>query len=288
MRRVRSASATPEQLELRILPTVKVSFNEKKGLLKITGDKENNSIRFDGFSDGSFELDVGGQSQGLFDNIAAVKINLKGGDDGLFFQGTKIDGSVNVKLGRGADELDVDNSTINDEIFPSLFGGDFFVDFGGNTGDYADFDDTVTIQGNLTLNRVADVDFHGDGLDFSPESNDILIAGNFFVSLSGAGVSDSDGLEIHLDNVNVNGNASLLGSSATDRIRIIQSSFAGNFLIDLGDGNDTLDIENGLANGNKFGGQTELEGGNDEDTLALGNDNDFAVSPLVTGFETIA
>jgi len=41
----RASFSPPEQLELRLLPTVKVNFNPNSGLLKFTGDDDINRIK---------------------------------------------------------------------------------------------------------------------------------------------------------------------------------------------------------------------------------------------------
>ncbi|MCA9099101.1 MAG: hypothetical protein KDA36_11965, partial [Planctomycetaceae bacterium] len=73
--------APPEQLELRILPTVKVNFNPNSGLLKITGDNSNNIVEIDGLAFSDLELFIDGNLFDQFDNVQKIKVNLKGGDD---------------------------------------------------------------------------------------------------------------------------------------------------------------------------------------------------------------
>lgn len=77
-------AAHPEQLELRILPTAKVSFNSRSGLLKITGDNADNDVSLDGLATaGSLEVFINNTFYDDFSGVKSLKIDLKRGNDKL-------------------------------------------------------------------------------------------------------------------------------------------------------------------------------------------------------------
>ncbi|MCA9093286.1 MAG: hypothetical protein KDA68_07355 [Planctomycetaceae bacterium] len=279
-----------EQLELRILPTVKVNFNPNNGLLKITGDNAADRVEIDGTgASGDFELFTDGNLFGEFENVLRLKINLKGGDDQLHFSSLAI-GSISVKFGEGADLLDID-SQINLGTGPSIetdLFGDLKVDFGGNSGDLAAVDGEVRMTGLVTLDGVADVDFDGAGTNFGLEDEDVIVTG-VRIGLSGLGDVDGDGFAVELDNVFLNGGFfTVVGSNSTDLINVARSSFFGELKIDLRDGNDTLRIDNGDSLKNRFVNPALFNGGQGQDTLLQGIDNIFNSDPIISGFETIS
>jgi len=127
--------APPEHLELRILPTVKVNFNPGSGLLKITGDNAANEITLDGLGvSGQLQLYIDGVHFDDFSGVTSVKAKLKAGDDRLLYNAVLVTGDFSAKLGKGADEFDVDD-VINIGTGPDSianFGSNLTVDFGGN------------------------------------------------------------------------------------------------------------------------------------------------------------
>lgn len=282
--------APAEQLELRILPTVKVRFNPNSGLLKITGDNAANNVAVEGLAgnDGHVEVFVDTVSVGEFENVVSIKANLKGGDDQLFFAAFQIAGNVTVNMGNGGDELDIDDtaSTITEQV---LISGSLNVKFGGDPGDNADFDDAIKIDKDLTITGVADVDFDGDGTTFEIQSNDdIYILGNLNIQFSGRGDADGDNLELDFDNVAVLGDVSLVGTNSVERFKFTQSFFLSGFTADMNDGNDSINMNNGAALKNLFGGPTIFNGGDDFDNFFMGINNIFVQPAQINDFETIA
>ena len=283
--------AHAEQLELRILPTVKVNFNPNNGLLKITGDNSNNIVEIDGLAFSDLELFIDGNLFDQFDNVQKIKVNLKGGDDQFHISAFQYNGATSVKFGQGADLLDID-----DEI--NLGSGadvrteirDFKADFGGNAGDLAQMDGGVRIQGDVEIKRVADVDCDGDGIDSTVENDDVQFKGDTVIQLSGLGDVDGDGFEVELDNIFASGGDVFLivGSNFTDRINISRSKSQGDFKIDLRNGDDLLRVDNGGVLKNSFINNLSLfDGGTGDDTLLLGVDNDFGSPPTILNFETV-
>lgn len=281
--------APAEQLELRILPTVKVNFNPNSGLLKITGDNADNDVEVEGQGiEGKVKVFVDNVSVGEFTNVVSIKTNLKGGDDELDLAAFQIDGNVTVKLGDGADELDLDASarTVTEGLFIRGF---LKADLGNDVGDLADFDDTVVIGGDATITGVVDVDFDGDGTfgTIVELNDDITFFSNLRINFSGLGDVNGDNFELDFDNVNVAGTTTLDGSNNIERFQFTNCNFDGDFNVNMDDGNDVIDIDNGAVNENLFGSQANFRGGDDNDTLLKGVDNLFAQPELITGFETI-
>lgn len=287
-RQTRRTQITPaEQLELRVLPTVNVTLNPNTGLLKVTGDNNANRVSIEGTSHaGQIEVFVEGNSVGLFDGVRSITANMKGGDDTLLLAAIQIEGGVNAKLGSGADELDIDATATNVNQ-PVFIGGTLIANLGGNAGDLLDFDDTIHVIGDATFTGVADADMNGDGVSSDPELNkDIVFFSDLTIRLSGEGDSNGDDLEIDLDNVVVGGTTIIDGSDDIERIEMTSSFFQGEFNANLDDGNDVIDINNGLAQRNAFG-LANFRGGDDLDTLFKGIDNVFGNPPQIFGFETV-
>ncbi|MCA9096388.1 MAG: hypothetical protein KDA68_23070, partial [Planctomycetaceae bacterium] len=108
----KSHIVSAEQLELRILPTVKVNFNPNSGQLKITGDSAANDITLDGLATpGTLEVFINNTFFSPYAGVKSLKINLKGGDDKLNMSALDLEGNVNIKFGDGADVLDLDSFT---------------------------------------------------------------------------------------------------------------------------------------------------------------------------------
>jgi len=282
--------APAEQLELRILPTVKVNFNPGSGLLKITGDSADNRIDIDGLATpGSMEVFVNNTLFDDFAGVKSIKVTLKDGNDTLFMGAVKIPGNLTVNLGDGADELDIDN-------IPNLgtgpngvvnIGGFVKANLGGDADDLLDFDDGIVITGSATFTGVADADFNGDGTDFQIQNaDDITFLSNLTIKFSGFGDENNDNLELDFDNVNVQGTTILDGTNEIERFDFTNCSF-GNFNANMDDGDDLININNGAAQKNSFLAQANFRGGDDNDTLLKGLDNLFALPELITGFETV-
>lgn len=276
-----------EQLELRVLPTVNVAFNPNSGLLKVKGDNGDNFVEIEGKgTPGHLEVFVDGVSVGEFNNVRSIKANLKGGNDDLLLAAIQIEGSVNAKLGSGADQFDIDSSA-GSLTAPVIIGGSVVANLGNNAGDNLDFDDNIQIYGDAIFSGVADVDMNGDGTSAIPEiDDDILFFSDLTIRFSGHGDSNSDNLELDLDNVGVGGRVTLDGSNEAERVEMTNCFFSDEFNANLDDGNDVIDIDNGAANANFFR-QANFRGGDDNDTLLLGIDNLFEAPAQITDFETI-
>lgn len=277
----------PEQLELRILPTVKVNFNEKNGLLKITGDNEGNRVDVEGFgTPGNVEVFVDGNSVGQFTGLKNIKANLKGGNDLLVLEAFQFSGNVTAKFGSGADELDMDNAaTAVNEVLD--IGGFLKADLGNDPGDFVELDDEIRILLDVTLLGVADVDFDGDGTTRNFEPGDITFFSDLTIKFSGFGDTNGDGLEFDCDNLNVSGTTLLDGSNNAENIELTDCRFQIDFNADLNGGDDFINMNNGAADSSRFLGIAIFDGGAGNDTFLLGNDNSFLDPETVLNFETV-
>jgi len=287
-RRTRKHQIAPaEQLELRILPTVKVNFNPNNGLLKITGDNDSNRVDVEGLgTPGNVEVFVDGNSVGQFTGLKNIKANLKGGNDLLVLEALQIDGSVTAKFGAGADELDMDNAatTVTEKIDIDGF---LKADMGNDPGDFVEMDDQIDILLDVTLLGVADVDFDGNGTTRNYETGDITFFSDLTIKFSGFGDTNGDGLEFDCDNLNVSGLTLLDGSNNSENIELTDCRFQRDFTADLNGGDDFINMNNGAADSSRFIGVAIFNGGAGNDTFLLGNDNSFLVPETVLNFETV-
>ena len=292
IRKTRRHQISPaEHLELRVLPTVNVVFNASSGLLKITGDSADNNISIEGkATPGSVDVFINGAFFDDFSNVRSINANLKDGDDQLLLAAVNIPGNLTVNLGDGADELDIDsqpNSSTNPDAVVRIQGA-VKVNLGGDRGDHLDFDDAIVIGGKALFTGVADVDFNGDGNNANVQlDQDISFLSDLTIKFSGFGDENGDNLELDFDNVNVRGETLLDGSDNVERFEMTNSRFEGEFNANMDDGNDTIDIDNGVAARNVFNSQANFRGGDDNDTLFKGLDNLFARPELIADFETV-
>lgn len=272
-----------ERLENRQLLTVTVGFQPKQALLTLAGDAGISTVDIEGTGvPGQVDVFVDGVAMGTFSGVRSIKGNLFAGNDTLRLAAVNIGGSVNVKMGFGDDEFDVDNTPdVGASPDGSVYiGGSVFVSFAKQSGDCVTWDCDagllgITIQQNVTLTGVADVDLNGGGASFNTEPNDIHIGGFALISLTGLGTAP----HVEMDNVNVGGVTTLGGSALADTIEISDSSFFKVNAV-LGGGNDVLDLEL-PAGPNRFGGAVVIDFGAGIDTLDNQAANVFLVSPVV-------
>lgn len=281
-----------EQLELRILPTVKVNFKPNNGLLKITGDSAANEITLDGLgTPGSLEVFINNTFFNTFAGVKSLKINLRDGNDKLNMSFLDLEGDVSLKFGDGADVLDLDSFTLlgTGGNGPSHFGGFFKANFGGDAGDFAGMTNGVAVDGDVTIDRVADARLLGDGT--SPQGElglDLFFQSNLTIRLSGFGDVDNDGRELFGNNFYVAGETLIDASDSVDRFQIRSSRFDGLFTALMGDGDDYLFLDFPVSQHNEFGSDAVFDGGDDNDTLVLGSNILFSGNPpVITNFESV-
>ena len=282
--------APPEQLEQRLLLTVKVSFNDNSKILKITGDNAANRIDLDGLGNfGQLELFVDNTLFDDFFGVESVKINLKGGDDQLYINAVRLIDKLTVNMGSGADELDMDNS-VNLGTGPD--GGTYIestvkINMGADQGDLVDFDGNVGFNGPVSIKGVADVDFDGAGVLHTNEpAADVFFNRKITIDFSSFGDVNGDNLTLDFDNV-YSLECHINGSSIADNLQITQSYFFLELGLDLSAGDDVVDIDNGAAAKNQFASGIKANGGSGNDTFQKGLDNIFNSPEILVAFETV-
>lgn len=271
--------APPEQLELRILPTVKVNFNPNSGLLKITGDNADNRIDIDGFGVvGDMEIFVDSTLFNTYSGVNSIKVKLKGGNDRLLMNAFSINGSLTANLGKGADEFDIDDvvnfGTGPDGVVSVV--GKVQVNLGGDVGDLFDLDGYLVFGDDVLVKGAADVDINGNGSTFNYEpGNDILFQKSLNIQFGQSGDVDGDTFSLDIDNMYLTGNLSIKGSSLVDRAQFTDNTFGGTTTILLSGGDDSLDLDNGAADKNRFFGDFLADGQTGIDTIDIDAENLF-------------
>lgn len=130
-----------ESLEPRLLLSGNVVVDLHDGILRMIGDRQGNQIQIDqtGLPEGQFRIrgadgtTINGQADDLIlEGVQGVRVRLGSGDDILTLQDCQIAGSVEVSLGHGSDEFNLNSgSAANIRIL----GGS-----GGNVFDFTNFD----------------------------------------------------------------------------------------------------------------------------------------------------
>lgn len=285
-----SRISLPEQLELRVLPTVTVNFNNGSKVLTITGDNAANRIDIDGIGNsGEVSIYVDSVFVETHLGIESIKANLKGGDDKLYINAVHIPGKLTVNMGSGADELDMDNSpnfaAVPDDA--TYVGSTVKVKMGGNQGDLFDLDGNVGFAGTVSIKGVADVDFNGGGTSYLYDPNeDIYFTKTLKIDFSSFGDVNGDNLTFDIDNL-ISSDIIVTGSSLADRLQITQSRFLLEVHFKLGDGDDLVDLGTGDANKSQFYFGIEADGGKGNDTFLKGLDNIIGPPEAFANFETI-
>lgn len=281
-----------EQLEQRLLLTVKVKFNPNSGLLKITGDKDANNVTLDGLANpGSLEVFINNALHDTYSGVKSLKINLKDGNDKLNMAFLDLAGNVNLKFGDGADVLDIGSFTALGSAGngPSHFGGFFKAEFGNDEGDFVEMTNGVDIHGDVTINGASDARLTGDGTTPQGELGlDLYFRSDFTINLADFGDVDNDGRNLYAINLYVQGQTLIDASENVDHFMMLMNRFDGNFTAFMDDGDDDLFINFSGNQKNEFGAGAFFNGGDDNDIFTLGSGNLFSGSPpVITNFETI-
>jgi len=284
--------APPEQLEQRLLLTVKVKFNPNSGLLKFTGDSAANEITLDGLATpGSLEVFINNTFFDTFAGVKSLKINLKDGNDKLNMSALDLEGNVNLKFGDGADVLDLDSFTQlgTGGNGPTHFGGFFNANFGADLGDFAEMTNGVTIEGDAIITGVADARLIGEGNSSQGEFGlDVVFGSKLTINYSGFGDVDNDARELFAINLYVRGESLINGSNNTERFQMLENRFDGQFTLRMDDGDDSFFINFPPTDRNEFGADVILNGGDGNDTAFIGAGNLFSGSPpVISDFETV-
>jgi hypothetical protein len=263
-----------EVLEDRRLLAVSVT-KTNAGDLVLSGNSASDVVDIEGTGVvGQMEVFVNGLSVGVFSGIKNIRGNLGAGDDTVNIAAVQISGYVKLEMGAGADRVDFDNTT-NLSLAPDgnvAIGKYVTLSMGRNAGDRVLWDTDsgafgISVGSYVDIVYAADVDMNGNGGSSAVEATDISIGGNLKITISKFGDTNGDTFAVDLDDVNVGGATSLAGSEVADRMRITDSRFAGTFGVNLGNGNDFLDVDGGAADANVFGAKVTFNGSNGTDTV---------------------
>ncbi|MCA9096997.1 MAG: hypothetical protein KDA36_01360 [Planctomycetaceae bacterium] len=262
-----------ENLEDRVLLTVKLQFNSGKEQLTIKGTKASDTVVLDGSgTTGGVDAFVNGAFFQHYDNVRNIVANFKGGDDRFDLGAVQIAGSVSVKMGSGTDVMNADTithlGTGPNGIIRIV--GSVDVDMGNNAGDKI-FWNTLSgfgmlISGPTSLKGAADVRLDGSGGSFIAEAGDITFESSLKIALSSFGDTDSDGFNCFFDNVNISGTTEILATGANDSISIGDTSVLDTTTIVLGSGTNLVDVDV-PSRANYFRGLVTYDGQGGTDTL---------------------
>jgi hypothetical protein len=252
-------------------PQTEISVTvDANGKLLIEGTNNNDAVTITGVGVGTgvytVTTQVGTQAveTQTVSGVIDICVFLHAGDDSLTMNNIFIRGSIVV-------EMDIGNDTVNLGLV-----------------------DVVSTQGNL------DVDL-GTGNDLL-NGRRIFIAGNQILA-GGDGDDDLtfDGIASPFTlGTSAAGSASWTTGNGNDSVHVIYAFIVGAFTIDLGDGNDSLDIFGSAASGdvtfvggagldnlrvdtNFFDADQVLDGGDDDDTVFLANGLGTDLGNIITG-----
>jgi len=269
-----------ERLEDRTLLTVSASFGAKRGILTLNGSAGADIVEVFGTGNFGEVRVIDGAFDQTFTGVKSITVDLGAGNDSLQVSGINIGGNLSANLGTGADTFSLDHQR-GAFTAPVFIGGSVAVNFGGNAGDFAEWDTGaaatnlgIRVGGDVTLAGVADVDFDGNGGTPASQAEDINIGGLLKVTLSGTGNVGGNAAHLYLDDVNVGGRTILNGSDVVDIIRIGNSSFARPVEIALKGGDDLFDIDE--PNFNRFNNTLFVNYGLGNDTFDTNAGNFFA------------
>lgn len=292
MRRRRSMSIC-EQLEDRTLPSVTALFSAGTGQLTLKGNGASDTVSVEGTGViGDVHVYINGLYTDTFNGVDSIVANLKGGNDTLNLSSFVTNGDVTIKMGSGADIVDLDNVT---DFSPGpdvglSIGGDLNVKMGKNPGDLIRFDvspgDYIQVNGDTNLLGSADVNLDGDGGSSAVEAGDIHLQGNLKIDFSPWGDVDGDTNNLRMDDVNISGLTSIICSVADDRIVIGDSSFGGPTTVQLSFGTNLFDADV-AGDANDFGGLLTLRGVFGIDTYDASAANTLSGGVNLIGIESV-
>lgn len=262
------------------------------GLLTIIGDDAANDINLIGTgTEGSVAYYLEGIFQTTFNGVKSIKVDLGAGGDYLEIAAVRIPKNLTVDLGSGNDQFDMDTTPdygvhADGQV---IIKGSVKAELGGNAGDDVDWDCQsgygIQIYKNVTLTGAAFVDLAGSNSTVVMSNSSIQIIKKLTIELSGLG--NGSGVEVDMNDVNVFGKTTIVGSNQIDEIRIIDTRLE-DLTIDLKEGTDAVFMkEAGQTDRNVIVGSGTFQGGDGSDVLDLGSFNTFGKGPKILGFETV-
>jgi len=226
-----------EELEPRLFLDGDVTVTLAGHTLKITGDGLDNVIAVNNVDPDEFEvvgLDGtavnGGGSLTQGDAWKGVKIDLKGGNNRVYFNGVEVNGNVSIKTGSGDDFVDVD---------PGLLRGNLTIDTGSGYDrvDVESDEEDATIEGNLSIKSSSKA---GPGLLGARAGEEITLDGG------------SQETEINVYEVLVLGKLDIKGGAGHDGVYVDDCTIIGVTHINTCGEDDYVELGSELESGNVF------------------------------------
>lgn len=277
-----------ERLEDRTLLAVSVALG-KKGVLSLLGNDANDVVDIEGTGlAGQVDVFVGGAFVGRFSAVKSISADLRNGNDDINLAAIQIGGIVDIRMGAGDDDVDVDNTPdVGASADNTVSIGDLLIHMGGNASDNVNISSDsgsfgISFARDLVIEGVTQVDINGNGGTFATQLTDVNVGRNLRIA-----ASSFVSVDIDLDDINVLGTTTIVGGGANDRVEITDSSFARSVSVSLGLGNDVVDLDNGAGEESAFSATVIFDGGAGTDTLDNFPGNLFAVAPTVKLFEVI-
>lgn len=249
-----------ERLEDRLLLAVVGAV--KGSTLFITSDNSSDTVLITGGeTQGSLTVVLSGGIPQDVTGVKNIRISMSGGDDSVELVDVSVSGNVLIDLGDGNDELTIGGSGTH-------IGGNLSLWAGGGG-------DSVTIDATGASGGAAGA---------------ISIGKNLLVDLGDATSSQNDQLTIVGANsgetISIGGNATIKGQAETQSIQIDSTSIGKAFKVDLGDGDDVLNL--GLVNNSalsvQVGKAASIKTGAGDDTVSIlgGTGGTFQVGTNLT------
>ncbi len=269
-----------------------VTIEQRKADLVITGDAAANSIVVRGTTSMS-ELEVaidGVLPTRIFAGVRNLTVETGAGDDRVGLVGFHLGGNVSIRLGAGVDRAFVGTHksvALRNDLF---IGGRLDIRAGGSAGDVIEIQpdpgDSLTFGGDVRVDGARIINLNGDGGEDTMQDGDLLIGGDLSITTDFDPADGVTASHCEIDDVNVGGKTTIdLGASA-DVVVIGDSHFTRNVSIDLGPGDDELDLDDGPSSRNRFDAKFVAKGGAGTDALDIRPENLFAVAPTVRAFES--
>jgi hypothetical protein len=279
-----------EHMEERTLMAVAVAFSPSTGQLRITGTDLSERVEIDGTGYSGEVIVTENPAldpviRGTFTGVKSIYVSMAGGHDTVFAAGVAIPGSLQVLGGLGSDAFVLDNQPeySGKPATPIFIGGSLSANLGGQLDDRvywsADAGLGGTVARNLTIAGANRATFTGhDGTGAAVESTDINVGGNVSIRLSGPSEAT---FSAALSNVNVYGSTSIIGTAIAERISLQGANFLGRVGVNLGGGDDYIEVGNGYRN--RFNSAVVVNFGAGSDTLVQPDGNYFAVPMVILG-----
>lgn len=283
-----------ECLEDRALLSASAIFSQATGILRIKGDGGSDTVNIEGTGAlGGAAVYINGGHVGDYTNVRGIRVSLGAGDDRLDIGALRMNGNMTVNMGSGADEFFMDNSP---DIGPNtdgdvIIGGNLRVKMGGDVGDLVDWTTDsgtsgIVVTGSVSLPKVTDISFNGNGGTYAVQNEDLRIQGNLKISMSRWGDANGDGKNAMIDDLNVLNRTTIRGSKSFERMIITDSRFIGPFTAKLGQGQNNFDLDD-PEGPNWFGNSFSLIGKGFMETYDASPANVFNGPITVKGIENV-